>query len=391
MSLAIVVIVDAATPPILPCETIILELTKAAVATSFPVASAAGVGAVTEPVNEGDVIVGDKIVLLVKVSVPAKVAIVPVVGNVIFVSPKLIKVVLNVPAVVNALAVLILPPKVIVLPVLLTPVPPYCPVIGPVKAAVPSKSLPYILLAVANLVDVLALPAKLAVIMFELKFPFSSLFTKVLGVLVDVAEATAAAIFAIVDALTPPILPCEAIIFELTKAAVATSVPLAASVGVVAVGDPVNEGDEIVGVKIIGETIVFDVNVSVPAKVESVPVVGNVIFVSPKLVKVVLNVPAVVNALAVLMLPPNVIVLPVLATPVPPYCPAIGPVKAAVPSKSLPYILLADSNLVVVLELPDKFPVTLPVRLPVTLPITFPVNSPVKLVEVKELSPVIVV
>ena len=103
-----------------------------------------------------------------------------------------------------------------------------------------------------------------------------------------------------------------------------------------AVGVPVNEGDEIVGVKIVGDSSVLDVNVSVPDKVASVPVVGNVIFVSPKLVKVVLNVPAVVNELAVVIFPPKVIVLPALATPVPPYCAKIGPVKSAVPSKSLP-------------------------------------------------------
>ena len=71
------------------------------------------------PVN-----LGDSIVLPIKVSVPAKVARVPVVGNVTFVSPKLVNVVLKLPAVVNALAVVILPPKVIVLPVLTTPVPP---------------------------------------------------------------------------------------------------------------------------------------------------------------------------------------------------------------------------------------------------------------------------
>ena len=101
--------------------------------------------------------------------------------------------------------------------------------------------------------------------------------------------------------------------------------------GVGAVGGPVNEGDEIVG-----DTIVLYVKVSVPAKVASVPVVGKVTFVSPKLVKVVLNVPTVVNALAVVILPPNVIVLPVLATPVPPYCPAIACPKSKVPSNALP-------------------------------------------------------
>ena len=55
------------------------------------------------------------IVLFVKASVPAKVAIVPVVGKVTSVSPILVNVVLKLPAVVKLLAVHILPPKVIVL------------------------------------------------------------------------------------------------------------------------------------------------------------------------------------------------------------------------------------------------------------------------------------
>ena len=54
-------------------------------------------------------------------------------------------------------------------------------------------------------------------------------------------------------------------------------------------------------------------------------------------------------------------------------------VKLSVPSNELPYIVFAEANFVVVLALPDKLPVTLPVK------------SPVKLVEVKELNPVIVV
>jgi hypothetical protein len=143
--------------------------------------------------------------------------------------------------------------------------------------------LPYIFFVAANFVDVLALPAKEAVIIPALKLPASSLLTKVLGVLVDVAEATAAAILTIVAALTPPILPDEATILELTKAAVATSVPVASAAGVGAVTVPVNEGEEIVG-----DTIVLEVNVSEPVKVASVPVVGKVTFVSPTLVKVVL-------------------------------------------------------------------------------------------------------
>ena len=87
-----------------------------------------------------------------------------------------------------------------------------------------------------------------------------------------------AAILVIVDELTPPILLDELVILELTKAAVATSVPLAASVGVVAVGVPVNEGDE----------IVLFVKVSAPAIVARTPVIGKVTFVVPVLVKVVL-------------------------------------------------------------------------------------------------------
>ena len=146
----------------------------------------------------------------------------------------------------------------------------------------------------------------------------------------------------------------------------ATSVPFAASAGVVAVGVPVKEGEE----------IVLLVKVSAPFKVASVPVVGNVIFVEPILVKVVLKLPTVVKAFAVKIFPPKDIVLPVLSTPVPPYCPVIGPVKAAVPSKSLPYILLAVCNCVVVLALPVKLPVTLPVRFPVTSPVNDAVIVP---------------
>ena len=120
IALAILVIVEEFTPPTLftfgksavppksPAKSIIpfsvdvapvaefeiLETTKAVVATCVPFASTAGVGAVGVPVNEGDDIVGDTIVLFVKVSVPAKVAIVPVVGKVILVTPVLFKVVL---------------------------------------------------------------------------------------------------------------------------------------------------------------------------------------------------------------------------------------------------------------------------------------------------------
>ena len=64
------------------------------------------------------------IVLLVKVSAPVNVAIVPVVGKVTLVKPVLVKVVLKLPAVVKSFAVIIFPPKLMVLVPLFTPVPP---------------------------------------------------------------------------------------------------------------------------------------------------------------------------------------------------------------------------------------------------------------------------
>jgi len=67
-------------------------------------------------------------VLFVKVSVPARVANVPVVGSVTFVKAVVVKVVAKAPEVVKLPAVDKLPPKVIVFPVLATPVPPYWPV-----------------------------------------------------------------------------------------------------------------------------------------------------------------------------------------------------------------------------------------------------------------------
>ena len=164
-------------------------MTNAAVAISVLIAFAAGVGAVGLPVN-----VGETIVLFVKVSVPANVAMVPVVGKVILVTPVLVKVVLKLPAVVKSLAVKILPPNVIVLLPLFTPVPPNCPAIACDKFALPSNSFPYIVLELANLVDELALPDKVAVIVLALKLPLPSLLTIVFAVLLEVADAISVAI-----------------------------------------------------------------------------------------------------------------------------------------------------------------------------------------------------
>ena len=60
--------------------------------------------------------------------------------------------------------------------------------------------------------------------------------------------------------------------------------------------------------------------VSVPVKVARVPDVGKVTFVNAVLVRVVAKAPEVAR------LPPRVMVLPVLATPVPPLAPTPTPV-----------------------------------------------------------------
>jgi hypothetical protein len=74
------------------------------------------------------------------------------------------------------------------------------------------------------------------------------------------------------------------------------------------------------------------VNVSDPASVDKVPAVGNVTLVPAVAIKVVSKAPDVVK------FPPIVMVLPVFATPVPPYCPAI----------ILPFqVVLVDSVLLV--------------------------------------------
>ena len=76
---------------------------------------------------------------------------------------------------------------------------------------------------------------------------------------------------------------------------------------------------------IVGDVRVLFVNVSVPANVARVPVVGSVTLVAAVEVSVRAKLPEVVKLFAVETLPPRVIVRPVLLTPVPPYCPAITP------------------------------------------------------------------
>ena len=95
-------------------------------------------------------------------------------------------------------------------------------------------------------------------------------------------------------------------------------------------------GNDIVPVLIIvlitGLVIVLFVSVSLPAKVDNVPVVGNVTLVAAVVVSVNAKFPLVVNELAVVILPPTVIVFAPLLTPVPPYVPAtIEPCHTPVP------------------------------------------------------------
>ena len=81
--------------------------------------------------------------------------------------------------------------------------------------------------------------------------------------------------------------------------------------------------------------IVLLVSASEPARVASVPVVGRVTVVVPVAVSVVANAPEVVK------FPPKVMVLPELATPVPPYRPAITE-PFQVPVATVPRVVIVD-------------------------------------------------
>ena len=224
-------------------------------------------------------------VLFVKFSVPSTVAKTPVVGKVNVVLAVVFNVTSEafepvVPVVVNALPVLILPPSVIVFPELATPVPPFAPATIPV-----------------TFVDV---PIKFAVIVPALKLPVPSLFTIVFAELLLVAPFANCSAEWISTAAEPPTLATEGEVAVpdkspanwilpftvlaasgvalVTKAVVASWFVFVPAVAVGAVGTPVNETS----------TIVLLVKVSVPANVAIVPVVGNVTFVTPVLVNVVL-------------------------------------------------------------------------------------------------------
>ena len=84
---------------------------------------------------------------------------------------------------------------------------------------------------------------------------------------------------------------------------------------------------------IVGDVNVLFVNVSVPARVARVPEVGSVTLVAPVTVNVVANAPLVVR------LPPRVIVLVPLLTPVPPYV-GLTTVPCQVPVETVPRVVI---------------------------------------------------
>ena len=106
---------------------------------------------------------------------------------------------------------------------------------------------------------------------------------------------------------------CDVGINPLILVAVATP-----SIGVVKVGVLAKTADP---VPVSSVSVVANCNeVTLPACVPyNVPLVGKVTLVAAVEVSVVENAPTVVKSPAVFILPPSVIVLPVLATPVPPF------------------------------------------------------------------------
>jgi len=100
--------------------------------------------------------------------------------------------------------------------------------------------------------------------------------------------------------------------------------------------------------------IVLFVNPSLPDSVARVPVTGNVTLVAPVVVRVRSFSPEVVNDPPVTILPPSVIVIPVLATPVPPLAPGNIPVTFA--AKSIVPLAISEFTIWLHDGLPDPPP-----------------------------------
>ena len=122
--------------------------------------------------------------LLVKFSVPSKVANTPVVGKVILVKPEVLNVNALEPATVKSPFVKIFPPKVIVFPRLLIPVPPCAPDTIPLTLS--------------------ALPLNVAVITLAEKLPDAFLLTIALFVFALVAAFDNIVAVLISEAVEPP-------------------------------------------------------------------------------------------------------------------------------------------------------------------------------------------
>lgn len=269
------------------------------------------------------------------VTASAEVKSVPVVGNVTFVGPVVVIVNALVPDVVNEPPVMRLPPSVIVLLPLLTPVPPLAafntppsttapmlamfgvsPVVPPLQLVTPLFA---IVMVPAPLVTVMAVDAVMVFKLKPLPLPINN------------------CPFAAADALTPvppfaagstPETPVARLIvgmsaatnvrklgvpaepFGAAKTVLATwLLNVAVSVPVVVTGVPVT-------VKMLGSANPTLVTAS--ADVNNVPLVGTVTLVGPVVVMVSALLPDVVNVPPVTMLPPSVMVLLPLLTPVPP-------------------------------------------------------------------------
>ena len=178
----------------------------------------------------------------------------------------------------------------------------------------------------ANLVALLALPFKDAVIMPAVNAPLASLATMASGVLALVAVVAAfntlPAVLIVANLVSSIFAPAAILVFEIFEIVLSKAL------------------------------IVFAVSISVPAKVAMVPVVGNITSVAAVVLNVILApdpvTPVVIRFAPVVIDPPSVISLVLsFATPVPPLTGLIIPVIC------WPPIELDDTSLIVA-SLPDN-------------------------------------
>jgi hypothetical protein len=133
-------------------------------------------------------------VLFVSASTPANVARVPDAGNVTFVAAPTVNVVLNAPLVVR------FPPSVIVLAPLLTPVPPYCPVIR-LPFQVPEVIVPTVAISVPMSFEEAIDPASIPFVTFNAPIVVTPVFDIVISPVTAVDVGTFVALPTIIFAL----------------------------------------------------------------------------------------------------------------------------------------------------------------------------------------------